>query len=75
MVDSGQQTGRFRTALPAEQSPKMSDLQGTRSANVRWCFAIRAIVIDTECPMGRGFQRMVVGPDDGSECKGSRRCS
>jgi hypothetical protein len=30
----------------------MSDLQGVKSANVRQCFAIRATVIDTECPMG-----------------------
>ena len=33
----------------------MSDLEGGKSANVRRCFAISAIVIDTECPMDRGF--------------------
>lgn len=47
----------------------MSDLQGVKSANVRHCFAIRATVIDTECPMGWAFKRIAVGPDDDSECK------
>jgi hypothetical protein len=46
----------------------MSSMEAIKSANVRSCFAIGAIVIDTERPMGRGFQRIVVGPDDDSEC-------
>lgn len=38
-----------------ERSPKMSSLKRIKSANVRRCFAIGGIVIDTECLMEQGL--------------------
>lgn len=64
IVDSGQQTGRSRTKLPKEQSPKMSYLEGGKSANVRVCPTPRYKVVNAECLTRRNFSRQVMVRDE-----------
>ena len=63
IAESAEDVGRFRTTIRAfcwTQIARSANVQDTSSAsaNVQSYFAIRPIVIDTECLMDRGFHRL-----------------